>query len=260
VIYLWNPLLIWETYLGGHLDLAAAALAMVGVWMLTRRRFALAAVGFVLAAGVKLWSLLLLAFLARPLWGRWRPLAVTAIAAAVLLVAMGWLFATSLGPDSGLASYSRTRFANPGVFWLLRDLYGGWGLWSWYPGDPDVAARVILATVLLAATFGLAWGAGVEAGRVCRRMGLVAMLMLLLSPTLYPWYYIAVIPLATVGPSPAALVWTVLLPVCYWQVGDAREPMRWALAHAPVWVVLGGQCLWQLRVRRRRTAGLAEGR
>ncbi len=249
-IYLWNPLLAWETYMGCHVDLAAAAVAICGVWLLSRQKFALAAVVIVIAAGIKLWPLILLAFVLGPLWGQWRSLAVTVAVAAAAAAVLAILYLPALGPHSGLEAYTRTWRANPGLFWLLRT-----GLPHAFGGDPDVRVRIAMAAALAASVVLLARGATTELPAMAVRMAIAAQLMLLLSPTLYPWYYIAVLPLAATGPSPAVLVWTVLGPLCYWRVDPANEPLRWAATHIPVWIALAVSAA--LAVRQRRAEAMA---
>lgn len=245
--YLWNPLVVWETYVGGHADLAAACLALVGVWLLCQQRFVLSAGMLVLAAGVKLWPIVLLPLVLAPLWGRWRRLATVAAVAAGSLVVLGILFAPALGPDSGLGAYSQTWYANPGVFWPVRwaaywacDWPGGWVTARWL-------ARAVLGLALAVASLLLARRAGTEVTRLGRRAATIVLLMLLLSPTVYPWYYLAVVPLAALNPSPVLLGWTVLLPLCYWPVQEHLAPGRLVLIHVPIWCGLIGSWVWARR-------------
>jgi hypothetical protein len=67
-------------------------------------------------------------------------------------------------------------------------------------------------------------------------IALIIMLMLLLSPTLYPWYYISLIALAALIPHPIFLLWTLLLPLSYlkWLCPGL---MPWII-HVPIWCLL----------------------
>ena len=232
LLYLWNPILVWETHMAGHVDLAAAALALAAVFGLLHRRSIGAAILFVVAAGVKLWPLLGLAFVVASAWGRWRRLAGVAVVTILLVAILAALFAPALGPGGGLVAYSRTWAANSGAFRVAYHICRE------FTDDPDVTVRGILATILGAATIAFALRAGADPTRICECVAAAVILMLLLSPTLYPWYYIAAIGLASVAHLPAAWVWSISITVCYWRVGPWNDPARWALVHLPAWVLL----------------------
>ncbi|KKK62877.1 hypothetical protein LCGC14_2999930, partial [marine sediment metagenome] len=68
-LYLWNPLLVTETYGGCHLDILTAAMVVMFAWALARKRSIVATIALALGIGVKLWPVLLLPFLLRSLWG-----------------------------------------------------------------------------------------------------------------------------------------------------------------------------------------------
>ena len=88
-----------------------------------------------------------------------------------------------------------------------------------------------------------------DGSEVCGRMALVALWMLLLSPMLWPWYYVPIVALAALSPRPALLIWTALLPVTYLLNGVVSQPVLGAILHAPVWVLLGVDRIRTLRRR-----------
>jgi Gpi18-like mannosyltransferase len=101
VIWLWNPLLLLTTALGGHNDVLLLLFVLVALWLWQRERWVLGWLALALAAHVKLTALLLL-----PIMGLW------------LLVHRGWrcAFGSAL---VGLA------LAIP-LSWVLYAPYGGW--------------------------------------------------------------------------------------------------------------------------------------
>jgi alpha-1,6-mannosyltransferase len=256
VIYLWNPLLAFETYLRCHLDLAVAALIVVFVWALWRRKTALAAIALVAAIGVKLYPLLLVPLLIRRAWGDRRRLLLT----TGLLVCLGGIvlamFVPALqGTESGTLAYARTWEVHAGAFRLIhraakwitdRDSWTGDAL-----GSPQMLAR----RAVLAALIGVSLWQALRKGRTERdlpwRVASILLAVLLLSPTLWPWYYLPLIPLAVMRPRPALLLWTVLLGLVYlpqeWLSG---EWLAWVV-HVPVWLGLGSQVAMD-HLRRRR--------
>ena len=69
--------------------------------------------------------------------------------------------------------------------------------------------------------------------------------ILLLMPTLHPWYLLWILPWLALFPSPAWLPLSGLLPLAYTQAGWAP----WA-QYLPFFALLGGTALWR-RLRRR---------
>ncbi len=254
--YLWNPLLVTETYGGGHLDLLAAATVAVFAWALVRNRPIAATIAVSLAIGVKLWPVLLLPFLLRLLWGKWRQLAVSAGILAAMIVMMVIPFASAFGAesDSGLLTYARIWAGRSGAYLAFDNL--GW----WLRGqlslgmDGHYVGRWLMALLLLPLTIWLGLQRPCDTSVLCRRMGLVILLMLLLSPALWPWYYVAVIPLAAIAlPPMGLLLWTALLPLCYLEgKGLSSVQLTW-LVHVPVWLVLAVEWAWPPLAKRLRS-------
>jgi len=253
-IYLWNPLLVTETYHGGHLDLMAGAMVVLFAWLLVKGRPIGATIALTLGIGIKLWPVLLIPFLIRWLWGSWRRLALVSgiLVGLGLLIAIPYVAAIGTQNDSGLLTYAQTWSGQGGVY-LLFDQFGWWLRKEFSLGlDGHYVGRGLMLLLLLSLTGWLALRRASDASVLCRRMGLVILLMLLLSPTLWPWYYVAIIPLAAVAsPRLGLLLWTALLPLCY-LVGDLlSESDLIYLMHLPVWLVLVGECIWMRIVARR---------
>ena len=247
VVYLWNPLLVMETYDGCHLDILAAAMVVTFAWALATKRPMIATIVLALAIGVKLWPVLLLPFLLRSLWGKWRRLAVSAGILGALVVIMAIPFARAFGAesDSGLLTYARIWSGRSGAYLAFDKL--GWWLRDYLSLDMDghYVGRGLMMMVLLPAVLWLGLGWSRSNITLCRRIGLVILLMLLLSPALWPWYYVAVIPLAAVAsPCLGLLLWTALLPLCYLEgAGLSARQLTW-LVHFPVWFMLAAEWAW----------------
>ena len=252
-IYLWNPLLMMETYGGCHVDLLAAAMVAVFAWALVANRPVVAVLPLALAIGVKLWPVLLLPFLLRALWGRWRRLALVEAILAALLITMALPFVSAFGADSdsGLLTYARIWAGRSGVYQIFDE--SGWWLRSRCSLEIDghYVGRGLMMLVLLPAALWLGLRRAQSPAVLCRRIGLVILLMLLLGPVLWPWYYIAVIPLATIATlRPGLLLWTALLPLCYLEgSGLSATHLTW-LVHVPVWLLLAAEWAWPRAKRR----------
>ncbi len=207
-VYLWNPLLVAESYGGCHVDLLAAAMVAAFAWALVANRPAVAGLALAGAIGLKLWPILLLPFLLRALWGRWRQLSLAVGILALCVSAMVIPFASAFGTDSnsGLLTYARIWAGRSGAYQVFDE--AGWWLRSRLSLEMDghYIGRGLMMLVLLPAVLWLGLRRAQDPAILCRRMGLVILLMLLLGPVLWPWYYVAVAPLAAIAsPGPAAV-------------------------------------------------------
>jgi len=242
-VYLWNPLLIIETYYGGHLDLIAGVFVLLAVWCLARRYVTCSAAVLALGAGVKLWPALLIFIV---LWAaRKEPRRMaTALGVFVGLTALiGAAYLPAFGADSsGLEAYSRRWLANPGAYLLIREL-GGAISTRLGAGDARWIARAVVGILVAAFAMFKARRATCRAEDLCLRTAVVVLVMLLLSPTFYPWYYVSLIPLATLAPRASLLAWTVLLPLSYLPGYQSGNPglIMILLIHLPVWGLLFGE-------------------
>jgi Glycosyltransferase family 87 len=79
--------------------------------------------------------------------------------------------------------------------------------------------------------------------------------LLLLSPTLHPWYVLWIVPFAALHARPAWLALAALAPLGFWPLADFRAGHGWhdplwtrALLHGAVWTLLA----WEALTRRRR--------
>jgi hypothetical protein len=100
VLYAWNPLPIMAFGLSGHVDALVVVTVVAAALLWYRRRPGWTGVLIGLAAGVKLFPLMLLAPFARPVEGawRWRPAVVLGTAALATLLG-GYLFYLTAGTD-----------------------------------------------------------------------------------------------------------------------------------------------------------------
>ena len=176
-----------------------------------------------------------------------RQLAASAGILGALVVMMAIPFASAFGAesDSGLLTYARIWTGHSGAY-LAFDKLGWWLRGELSLGmDGHYVGRGLMMLVLLSAVLWLGLRQPCNTITLCRRIGLAILLMLLLSPALWPWYYVAVIPLAAVAsPRLGLILWTALLPLCYLE-GDLLSMYDLTyLMHLPVWLILVGEWIW----------------
>lgn len=189
-IYAWNPLLLVEIWSSGHLDalvlptVAAAALASA------RRRDGLAAALLGVGTLLKLYPAVL--FLLLP--GRRRPSVVASFACVVAagVIATGGLERWPLAP---IARYVRDEYFNPG---LVRSLVN----------EPALALAVTAAWVIA-----VAWRGG--AAHLAERGVPLVSGFIALSPNVFPWYAVWLVPLLAITPSAPLIVFTGTIAFAY---------------------------------------------
>ena len=214
-LYWWNPLVIKEIFNSAHMDALLVPLILGTVLLLLRRRQLLASVLLALAAGIKLWPLLLLPFGLRPLLANPRNLAIALLVTTVTtLIVIGPLFYFALGTDSGLSEYSQSWQRNTGLFQLFLT-FAHYVAMPFGSLDTALLARALVVSFLagLAAYLNLRQAVSNEV-QVKHFCWLIAALFLL-SPTQYPWYAIWFAPLLCLYPQRGLLLLTALMPIYY---------------------------------------------
>lgn len=223
VIYAWNPLVLVEVWGMGHLDGLVVPAVVGAAWATVRGRHALAGALLGVGALVKLYPAALLPLLPTGAW----LLALPSFAAVMLTGYVPGLLAGT--PVLGsLPRYVAEEYFNPG---LLRSVVEAPAM-----AVASAAVWVLAVSVVRRAT-----------PLPTRAVALIGGL-LLLSPNLFPWYVVWLVPFLAWAPSVPWIAFTGTVVFAYsfflqqpWAVpGWAR-----ALQFAPL--MLGG--LWWLAMR-----------
>lgn len=198
LIYLWSPLLLFETAHGAHVDGLVLPL-LVGAWLArARERDGIAGALLGLAIAVKLYPLLLFPALWRPdhPQGRWRmPLAAIATVALAYLPYLWWNGAAVIG---FLPKYFGERF-NVGLAGLLRPLWAQSGI------DPDRGLMALTALALALLAGWMLYSPAPDGETAIRRCIWLTGAFTLLTQNLFPWYMLWVLPLAALFLRPGRL-------------------------------------------------------
>jgi len=227
-LYAFHPLPVTETAGQGHLDSVGVGLLLACLAHLHHRRQALAGVSFALSALTKYISLAAAIPLIRR--GRCKFLAAAGLAAAAL-----WLSASRPGvsPFGGMDQYAtRWDFNSPlyssavGLMDTLQiperakeaflGLKNGWGHPGWMQAVfpyfySAFFARALLGLVLASLLIGI----GVRVRRDDRAVFASLAALLILAPTLYPWYLLWVLPFAAKLRDSAFLYLSFSIPLSY---------------------------------------------
>ena len=181
--YWLNPVIIFTTYNGIHMDVLLVAPLMAALLWVGRHPFR-AAVMLSVAAAIKIWPLLL----APVLFREWRKRPAIYGGVAILV---GGLTLTSLAPmlltlkaDSGLSAYSANWTNSSFLFPGLRDVLGV------ISESPDRIARYVIAASLTALSLWLGFAKPQDRTTVPAHLMVLSAAFIFLSPTGYPWYFI----------------------------------------------------------------------
>jgi alpha-1,6-mannosyltransferase len=232
LIYWWNPLLIKEGYNTAHMELTVLPFVVAALWLAVRCRLIASGVALAVAVGAKVWPVLLLPALLRQRGLSWRRAITAAGCFAVLSgLILSPMLLRSFDQDAGMRAYASSWQVNDTLYKGFH-LIGGWMA----PHNSHGAARLMVACVLLGWIVWLTRRPAPDRLAVCERALWITAGLFLLSPTQFPWYWLWLLPMLVIRPSPGLLVLTMMLPMYY-----LRFPLRelgyaaWS-NHGLVWV------------------------
>ena len=252
VVYWWNPLAAYMTIGLVHVDAIIPPLVIAGLLMHAKGRPYMAVWLLGLAAGVKIWPLLLAPLVIAPLIRTPRKALVACLVlGATLLLAVGPLMWSTLRPGSGLSAYAGGWSNNNGFYaWMLFGM-------NTLLGSPEASERVLrlslgAATAVIA--LAQAFRGDNSIGSIFSRGLIVAASVFYLSPAQFPWYGIWFLPLAALLGNWPLLLASALLPFYYvfyadWVLdGGSVFFYRIAFIHSlPVLAWLLYDALWRAR-------------
>lgn len=256
VIYAWNPLAVVEVAWSGHLEPAGALLVLCAAAAIIQGQDLRSTLALTLGGLVKVFPFALFAPFLKSL--KWRALLLPPMLAALVY----WPFRRAgLGLFEGARVYARCWSANESIFGLVQAALE-WigptpalkGAIAWtrarLPGSapldrlyPYLYAPDLARAVCAAAALALALLIVRRERDPLRGAWLLTGTLLLLSPTLHPWYLLWILPWLAVFPSRAWIFLTGVVALAYLNLGAAgrgTEPHPWVrwLEYLPFYLLL----------------------
>lgn len=258
IVYWWNPLMVKEVFNSGHLDVIALPFVLLAFLSVMRRQYFLAVLALVLATATKMWPVVLLPLIIRPLFKEPKRL-ILAVLLFVLLAGFLFapVFAAHIDKTSGFIVYSSSWENNSFLFkilvWISQQCLSIFGI---HPGHGQFVARITVVSLVIAWIVYLLYQRLENNHDLFERGLLIVAAVFLLSPTQFPWYYTWLLPFLVVRVRPSLMLFTVLLPLYYlkYYLG-ARGSIEIfnrgiiALEHIPVWILLIWEWFKGRRVR-----------
>ncbi|MFN0060758.1 MAG: glycosyltransferase family 87 protein [Planctomycetota bacterium] len=242
-VYWWNPIVIKELYLAGHMDSWVGLLVALSVFLTVKRARLASMLALGLAIGVKLWPVVLAPFLIRYLARRRLVMLRDALLLGAITLALTWPMVEVAFRErhSGLGGYVQHWVNNSGVFALLlwiAEVLSKAGLMG--PFDAHRCVRIFIGSVFALWLVQLLRRRADEPERLFHVLTLALGGLYLLSPTQFPWYYIWLLPALTLSPTWPLLLYSALLPL--YHVKHLSPTIAW-IQHSPVWIAVGVSAL-----------------
>ncbi len=237
-LYWWNPLIIKELANSAHMEPVLLLPLVAGIWAALVSRPVWASGLLAVAAGVKLWPIVLCAAMFRRLLDDWKTLAGAAGLAAFLLILIAWpVLQAGLGSDSGFVAYAQKWRASSASFlvaeWLVH--LAPHAVLS--AVDPGLLTRGLLAAVLAAAFVTILRRKARDGRESVWQMFALAGALYLLSPSQFPWYFVWIAPFLCIFPVRGLLLAGALLPLHYLFFHFAARDIEDAYRHGIVWLI-----------------------
>jgi len=224
------PLLIFETQIGGHLDIFSVLGVLAALLALEKDKIILAGVLIGIAATTKF----LPAVIVGPYLFYLRPQKAVKL---FLSAALTWF-----------SIYGAVYLFGYKPLGLLPTFFEKWrGGAPLYPVLDYIRQTLSLTTpVFMGMLLALACSGFLVSAWIARRgeiilaMGLSLSIPLLLSPVLFPWYLLILIPILALKPNMTLLLALFLAPLSYVVLDRWLSEGIWQQPHWPAWVLLFG--------------------
>ncbi len=248
-MYWWNPLVLKELINSAHMEAVLIPVVLLALLLSLRQRWTLSAATLAIAAGIKVWPLILLPLILRPIWSQPRQLVAPLGLVIVLLAALSApILASGLDASSGFVAYATYWKTNSALFPASEA--GIRAVLNMIGADAALAGSItrgLFAGVLAIVAIIIAASSSViTAPRdVMQRAALTVVALVLLSPAQFPWYMTWLLPLLVFLPLRGLLAVTAFVPGYYaafhLHFNDTFDIYRGGLAAAiwiPIWLWL----------------------
>lgn len=216
-LYWLNPLIVKELMNTAHMEAIVMPFVLATVTLLVLKRPVAASVALGFAIGAKLWPVMLLPLVLRPLLGA--PARLIAALGVLGIMAVAWALPPllgGLGSDSGFVAYASHWQTNSALFQVLqsgaKEVLAAANLPT---SSAGTAVRLAAAVLVFATAVWLSRTATTDPMTIIRRAAIVVFLLFLLSPAQFPWYASWVLIFAPFLPLAGLISMSVFLPFYY---------------------------------------------
>ncbi|MDA7947447.1 MAG: glycosyltransferase 87 family protein [Hyphomicrobiaceae bacterium] len=251
-LYWWNPVVLKEFYNSAHMDALLVPLVLGALFFSLRNRPLSATASLTLAAGIKIWPVVLLPLVWRKYLDQPRILFACILLAAAACALFAWpLVSAGFDQSSGLVAYAGKWTTNSALSPLIVDA-SDWLLTALNIEaiQPAFLARGMIALILGVVVLWQCRRPAIDAQDTADKWLIVAATMFLLSPAQFPWYYAWVLPFLPLRPVFGLLLLTATLPLYYTAFYFLSHDTYAVFKHGIVWLIwlpAWGVLIWEGR-------------
>jgi alpha-1,6-mannosyltransferase len=238
LVYWWNPLLVKELFNSGHLDVVAFPFVLGSLLLNLRKNYLWSVVLLTLSIGVKLWPIVLIPLVLRPLTEDPKRLSLgIGIFVLILFTLMVPYYTTGINESSALLAFGQSWQNNDSIFKILV-----WGsqlilkMLGKHPGHGQLMARILDLTLITGLILYISSRYVKQPKELFEKSLLIIAAVFLLIPTQFPWYYTWMLPFLAVAPRQSLLLLTSLLPLYYIRYYLEPRGMVSYFNYAVVWI------------------------
>lgn len=234
-LYWWNPLVVKELFNSVHMEPVLMLFVLAGLALLVSQKTVAASAALAVAAGAKLWPVILMPLLLRSQLGSWpRLLLLAATFGAIAGVLFLPVVLSNLDSSSGFVAYAGRWQTNSAMFLGIEWLAG---LWPFAWPATGLLARGIAGGLLFASVIAICRLPIEGAEDVLRRAFWCCVALFLLSPSQFPWYFLWVAPFLPLFPLRGLLLAVVLMPLYYVYFHLSPRDMAHIQTYGVVWLL-----------------------
>jgi hypothetical protein len=238
-IYLLNPIVVIETYASGHLDVLAISFLIIAIYYFYKNKTWASLLAFILSILVKYMPILMIL----PFLKKRFLLKMSIIIGLLCVILMPFTIGGTI-PTAGIISYANRWEFNGFLYKTILYIFGLIGIEShkWFSfinnGQIEVfyftgafyykvIASVVILAIIIDQFKKLKMTENFKGINYLNSSFFVCATMLLLSPTLYPWYIIWLIPLLVLLPKWSWLIFTMLIQLSYYVLQNYHTNGIW---------------------------------
>jgi hypothetical protein len=216
-LYWWNPIVLKELFNSAHMDALVVPLVLGALLLAIRKRPFYATACLTLAAGAKIWPLILLPLVWRAMLDKPKKLALAVALTLSACALFAWpVLVAGFDSSSGFLAYASKWKTNSALFPALENLarliLDAAGAETLKPG---LVARLVVVSALGSVVLWQCRTAALSAQDYAWKFLIVTAALFLLSPAQFPWYYLWTLPLLACFPIPGLLTLSATLPLYY---------------------------------------------